>query len=141
MAWNEQWSYRVKVAGSGGSGTELNDRTTMFCEIPELDNIMSQDIVMAPLAGDYPVFIRSQPTEGRLTFNIALRDAGAPGTYRSRIDALKALFAHNTKMKLTVQARGMAETKSLYFYVEGSMTDYKRRLISFRVLAPKPVLE
>jgi hypothetical protein len=134
MPWAEQWSYLV-------DGTNVNDHINYVCQIPEIDNMQNQDVILAQIAGDHPVFIRSQPAEGRLTFNVALKGAGPPATYRTRMDALAALFAQGTRHTLTVQARGMGAAKTLRFYVEGTMVDYTRRLLSVRAVAPKPVLE
>ena len=134
MAWNEQWTYVV-------DGTNLNDHVNTVCEIPEIDNVFGHDVILAQIAGDHPVFIRSQPGEGRLTINVALKGAGLNSTYRTRIDSLRTLLSQGVRHTLTVQVRGMSGSKSLKFYVEGSMVDYKRRLLSVRCVAPKPVLE
>lgn len=135
MAWNEEWTYVV-------DGLNVNDLALYSCAIPELDNLMQRDIILAQIAGDWPAYIRSQPVEGRFTFNIALLGAGSSPVYRARIDNLRdVVFKQGPYHTLVVKARGMAATRSMDFLVEGGMADYTRRICSFRALAPKPVLE
>ena len=52
MAWLEQWSIKVDTH-------ELNDKSTYFTNIPEIDDIgTSYDVVVVDLANEWPVFIQ-----------------------------------------------------------------------------------
>jgi hypothetical protein len=133
LAWNEEWLYEI-------DGVSINDHQSFFCMVPELDNMAEQDLILAPLAGDYPVFIRAQPREGRLTFNIAAGKGCTAVLWQTRLATLRTLFAQGVRHQLVVKARGMATTKSVYFYAEGMMTDYRTRIVSVRAIAPRPVL-
>ena len=131
MPWLEQWSYKI-------DGTEINDRTTLFTQIPELSNVFEQDIILAQIDGDYPVYIRTQPTEGRISFLINIAYS-SPASFDTTLTSLKALFTQ-VPHTLTVQARGMSTTKTLTFIPQGMMVDYKQRLVTVSAVVPKPVL-
>jgi hypothetical protein len=135
LAWNGQWSTKV-------DGTEINDRDKWWvAAIPELENMAEQDVIMADVAGDYPVFIRSQPRAGPITINIAMAKGCTEPVWQTRLEDLKALFAQGVKHVLTVQVRGMAATKTLKFITVGMTADYRQRIVSVRTISNKPVLE
>jgi hypothetical protein len=139
MAWAGQWSY--KVGPIGAAGTEINDRSTFYCVIPELDNLVEMDTILAEITGDYPVFIRSQQRPSRLTFNIAMGRGTTDALWQTRLATLKGLFPQGVLTQLTVQARGMSSAKTMKFVAEGMLTDFRARIVSVRAVAPKPVLE
>lgn len=133
MAWTEQWSYKID------NGTELNDKTTYVCQVPELDTVFEQEAITVAVDGEYPSFIRMQPREGAYTFIINMSACNWI-TYRTRITALKAIFTPGLHT-FTAQARGMANPLSVPVVVKGMVVDAKIRQVVVSTLAPRPILE
>ena len=134
MPWSNQWTIGV-------DGTQLNDHVKYVTTVPELQVTPSQRIVLAERDGDFPVFIRSQPSPGNLTFLIAMKNAGNPTVWDTRLAELKALFATGVYHTLTAQVRGMDSAKSMRFITEGIQPDFVTRTVVVFTVAPRPVLE
>lgn len=131
MSWAEQWSYKI-------DGTEVNDRTNFFTQVPELENTPQMDVILKTVDGDYPSFIRVQPKEMGYTFIIAMTPC-TWATYQSRLQTLKTIFTPGTHT-FTVQARGQASPTSVTIVATGSLSIMpKERIITISVIAPKPV--
>lgn len=136
------WTYTL-------GALDLNDFTNwIVVQLPELDDMPVQEPVLVEMAGDYPAFIRQQPQSGTFTLNlVAIELSGSgrpiscrPETWQTRMDALRAELTPGFKT-LTVQARGMAAPKSVQVIYSGMGTNYKLRLVSLDLVAPKPVFE
>lgn len=131
MSWNEQWSIKI-------DGVELNDITTYFTEIPEIENIPEDDVVTVPIDGRAPAYIRNQPVEAHYTILIASR----PCTWEmwsTRITSLKALLTRGSHT-LTVQVRGMAAAASTTVVIKGMMIEAKNRRVAVSLVAMTPIL-
>jgi hypothetical protein len=133
MVWNNEWTIDV-------DGTALNDHVSYITTIPELQALPPQRVVLAPIDGDYPVFIRSQPAEGSLTFLIAMKGAGNPTVWDTRITALTTLFATGIYHTLTAKVRGMPNARSMRFITESLQPDFRTRTVVVYATAPRPVL-
>lgn len=129
--WSEQWSLKV-------DGHELNDRTNFLVEIPELDDQSADDIVLVTIAGDYPIYVRSQPTDA--TWNLLIQMTPCNwATYQTRLATLRS-YLSSGRHTITVQRRGMAAAKSATVIVKGWAIDAKSRKVAVTLVVPKPVL-
>ncbi len=133
MVWANIWSYDV-------DGTELNDLVNYVCMVPEIQNTQPRRIILADRDGDWPVFIRSQKQGGTYTFLIAMKNAEI-ADWDTRYAALETLFNPDSYHTLTVQVRGMPDSKSVQFNVESIQGDYKTRTVVVSTVAPRAILE
>lgn len=133
MTWDGVWSHKV-------DGVQLNDLVTFITQVPEVENGFEQTVIMAPRDGDYPAFIRLQPTEGRITFLIAVKGAHTAALWHDRVATLKSIFTPGMHVYST-QVRGMPAIVGFRFVFPGGlMLDYSHRLASASCVVPKPVL-
>lgn len=134
MAWSNQWYLGV-------DGTAINDHVKYVCTVPELQNVPAQRVILAERDGDSPVFVRSQPQPGNLTFLIAMKGAGDFATWDARWTELAALFVPGVYHTLRAQVRGMGEWGEMRFVTESIQPDFKTRTVVVTAVAPHPVLE
>ena|ERR1035437_4271428 len=132
MVWNEQWSIKV-------DGNQINDKTNFWTTIPEIDDLITFDVVTVAIPNDYPVYIRTQPLSASLTFNISMTPC-TWAVYRSRLEWLQTVFAPGPHT-LLIQVRGMSDPKSLVFIAKQlTVADAKARAVSVQAVVPKPIL-
>lgn len=131
MAWAEQWSYKV-------DGHEVNDKSNFISSIPELDTGSDHDIVLFTIAGDYPIFVRAQPTDATMNLLIQMTQCSW-ATFQTRLTTLKGWLTPG-RHTLTVQARGMTAAKSMTIIVKGMSIEAKGRRVAVTLIVPKPVL-
>lgn len=132
MAWAEQWTYKI-------DGVHINLHGSGFItQIPELENEFDDDVVLVPIDGREPAYIRNQPKEGTYTLLISVDNAGAWASWNSAMNTLRGLLTKG-RHTLTVQARGMAAERSTTIIVRGSMASAKERRVAYPVLATTPI--
>lgn len=136
MAWTGVWSVDV-------DGTELNDGINYISMVPEIDNLFPMETVLAPIDGDYPVFIRQQPQPGNFTILVALAGAARSAsmtTWDSQMAAIRTLFAQGAYHTLTIKARGMSASKQVRFITESLQGDFRSKTVVVTSVAPNPNL-
>lgn len=131
MAWSEQWTYVV-------DGVNLNDHVNYVCFIPELQTIPQSRVILAPIDGDFPVFVRAQPMEATYTFLIAVKGAKSAVLWDTLSYQLLSLFTPGVLHTAQVQVRGMTGPRSFQFAVESAQADYRTRTMAVQTVAPKP---
>jgi hypothetical protein len=133
------WTYTV-------NGLNVNDGANFLTvDVPELDNVAPKDVVLVPMAGDFPWFVRSQPREGTFTLNLVLTQEQAPGHYiacddagwQTRMALLRAALVDGI-FPFTQAAHGATTPKSVQVAYQGMATRFKLRLVSIQLLAPNP---
>jgi hypothetical protein len=132
MAWTGVWTYKI-------DGVHINlQGSGLITHIPELENEFDDDVVLVPVDGRAPAYIRNQPKEGIYTLMIS---AGAVdwATWQTRMNTLRALLTKG-QHTLAVQARGMAAEKSTIVIVRGSMVAAKERAIVYPLLVTVPIV-
>lgn len=130
VAPSAMWSYKI-------DGYELNDGVNFVVFIPEIDNESADDAILAPVDGDYPVFIRLQPTPIVLSLNVQVVPSEWP-LYSSRVNWLKNLLSGGLHV-LEVQARGQTSPKwGKVAMTSLAMGDPKTRRLSFQLQMPYP---
>ena len=128
------WSYKI-------DGNEINDNVQFHVTgLPELDDEPDDEVILAKLAGDHPVFIRTQPVDTVYTLLIAMMPPVSNATYQTRLALLKSWFTAGVPHTLTVEARGMDEPKSVVVIRRGITVNFKLRLVAIQLVVPKPVL-
>lgn len=127
------WSFKI-------DGTEINDNVMFHVAgIPQIDDVPEYDVILVSLADRHPVFVRTQPTEGVYTMNIAMIPPCPPDEYQTRKDFLKSVMTPGLHT-LTYQGRGMAAPASMDVIVRSMIFAYKLRLCSVGLVAPEPIL-
>lgn len=134
--WNEQWSYKI-------DGYELNRNASnptgnYHVQIPELQNLPEQEVILAPIDGDYPAFVRNQPKEANWTILIAVRP-NTPADWYTELTNIQTRLSAGLHT-LTVQARGMTVEATVKIVVKSMNIDYKQRLITVAAVVPNPTL-
>lgn len=134
------WTYRIDAL-------DVNDWANYVVEeLPELDNATIYDLILVPMAGDFPWYVRSQPTEGQFTLNLTAVQPNPFGgnpvactetQWALRLAALRAVLTPGLHT-LTVKARGMTAEKSVQIALRSMATAYKTRGISLSLTAPTP---
>lgn len=130
--WSGYWSIKV-------DGIELNDFVNFVTQVPEIEHLQQQRVILSPVDGDYPAYIRSQPMEAPLTFLIAMTASDASG-FDTKLAQLRAIFSQSSYHTVQVQIRGMPNPQSMRFIVESLSPDYKTRTATVQAIAPRPVL-
>lgn len=131
MVWAEQWSYKI-------DGVEVNDHVHYITQVPELETGSDDDVILIPVDGREPAYIRNQAKEGIYTFLIAVTDANDWATWAARRASLFAIFTPG-RHTFTVQARGMASPLSTTIIVRGRSTAAKERRVAVNTVVPKPI--
>jgi hypothetical protein len=131
MAWSAQWSLKI-------DGSQLNDKSNYYAEIPELDTGSDHDIILVNIAGDYPLFVRAQPMDATMNLLIQMTPCNW-ATYRTRLATLQALLTPG-RHTLEVQVRGMTAAKTMMVVVKGMAIEAKTRKVAVTLIVPKPVL-
>jgi hypothetical protein len=125
------WSYRINAL-------ELNDGINFVTSVPEIENESEDDVILVPIDGDYPKFVRLQPREAQYTFLIAMRPCSWP-VYQSRLAQLKSVFTQGSSIELEFQIRGMTTPKSVNIQVKHFLIDPKQRLVTVSAIVARPI--
>lgn len=125
------WSYKI-------DGVQLNTGSTFLVQIPELESEFDDDVILVPIDGREPAYIRNQPKEGIYTLLINVMNAGDWATWQTRMNVLRALLTKGAHL-LTVQARGMASEKSTTVVVRGSIVAFDERRVVYQTLVTTPI--
>jgi hypothetical protein len=125
------WSYRV-------GALELNDGISFVTSVPEIENASEDDVILVPIDGDYPRFVRLQPREAQYTFLIAMKPCSWP-VYQSRLNQLKSVFTQGASVELEFQVRGMTEPMSVNIQVKNFLIDPKKRLVTVSAIVARPI--
>lgn len=132
--WNEQWSHVV-------GGTELNTAKTggpLFTEVPQVHDIPDWDIKSVPIDGEYPAYIRADPTSGAYTFQIQGKNM-TWAAWDAVLVGLDALFTMGSVLTYTFQVRGMSAAKSVLIVPRGRAVDPTLRKVVYNCYVPVPV--
>lgn len=122
------WTHKV-------DGHEINDRVKYLTDVPEIDNLPDHDLLLFPIAGDWPAFIRAQPREGILTFNVQMMPCTWE-TYQERLAELSGWLTPGVHT-YTFQVRGMAAPATLYVVFRNRVVDAASRRLTFAAVVPK----
>lgn len=117
MAWANQWTHRV-------NGVEFNDPANgITCVVPEVDNAPPVELVMVPVAQNFPVHHRSQPISAVLTFLVHVVPSGDLEADYARVQTMKAACAVGTPVMYQVQVRGMPDLMEVEVIFDSVMLD------------------
>ncbi len=133
------WTARIETL-------QLNDFVNFaLVEFPQADDLPPGENILVEHAGDWPDFVRWQPTSGLATVNL-FAGALVGGVFTScseaqwaqRIDAIKAVLSPGLHT-FAFQGRGWTTEKSVLAGYRSMGTSYRTRGISLELFIPKPV--
>jgi hypothetical protein len=131
MAWAEVWSIQV-------DGHELNDLTNYVTQIPEIEDLPADDIILVPIDGAPPAYIRSQPKEAIYSILLSMKPCNW-ATYQAHMASLRSILPKGVPLTLQVQIRGMSSPMSTIIIVRSWAVNAKQRSIAVTTVAPVPL--
>jgi hypothetical protein len=131
VAWSEQWTIKV-------DGTHLNGQGSNFItSIPELETGSDDEVILVPIDGSPPAYIRNQPKECIYTFLIAMKGTSW-AAYQTQMNTLRGILGRGPHT-LEVQVRGMVAPASTTIIVRGWSVAPKERRVAVTAVVPVPI--